>query len=106
MSRGRERAIIMGQIARVLQAKGELSEALRIHREEVLPVYERLGDQRSLLIGQANLASLLLTQGSSQARSEARQLLQLAHEAAVRLQLPEAKQIADIQREAFTHDAN
>ena len=102
----RERAIIMGQIALVLQAKGELSEALRIHREEVLPVYERLGDQRSLLIGQANLASLLLAQGSSQARSEARQLLQQAHEAAVRLQLPEARQIADIQREAFTHDAD
>lgn len=100
------RAITMGQIALVLQAKGELSEALRIHREEVLPVYERLGDQRSLLIGQANLASLLLTQGSSQASSEARQLLQQAHEAAVRLQLPEAKQIADIQREAFAHDAN
>ena len=100
------RAITMGQIALVLQAKGELSEALRIHREEVLPVYERLGDQRSLLIGQANLASLLLTQGSSQAQSEARQLLQLAHEAAVRLQLPEAKQIADIQQTAFTHDSN
>lgn len=34
----------MGQIADTLQARGDLDEALRIRREEVLPVYERLGD--------------------------------------------------------------
>jgi predicted Zn-dependent protease len=34
----------MGKIADVLQARGELEEALRIRREEELPVYERLGD--------------------------------------------------------------
>ena len=36
----------MGQIANVLSSRGELDEALRIRREEELPVYERLGDVR------------------------------------------------------------
>jgi hypothetical protein len=31
----------MGQIADILQARGELDEAVRIRREEELPVYER-----------------------------------------------------------------
>ena len=37
----------MGKIADILQTRGELDEALRIRREEELPVYERLGDVRS-----------------------------------------------------------
>jgi hypothetical protein len=37
----------MGKIADILQARGELDEALRIRREEELPVYDRLGDVRS-----------------------------------------------------------
>jgi hypothetical protein len=36
----------MGQIAEILQTRGELDEVLRIRREEQLPVYERLGDVR------------------------------------------------------------
>ena len=35
-----------GQIADVLYRRGELDEALRIRREEELPVFERLGDVR------------------------------------------------------------
>ena len=42
--RARSRAVTLGQIADVLAARGELDEALRIRREEQLPVYERLGD--------------------------------------------------------------
>jgi hypothetical protein len=34
----------MGQIADILYARGDLDEALRIRREEELPVYERLRD--------------------------------------------------------------
>ena len=34
----------LGKIADVLAARGELDEALRIRREELLPVFERLGD--------------------------------------------------------------
>lgn len=37
-------------------ARGELEEALRIHTEEELPVYERFGDVRALLVGRANEA--------------------------------------------------
>lgn len=37
----------MGKVADVLQDRGELDEALRIRREEELPVYERLGEVRS-----------------------------------------------------------
>src|SRR5262249_44714506 len=40
----REYAIALGERADVLQARGELDEALRIRRQEELPVYERLGD--------------------------------------------------------------
>ena len=43
----RSRAVILGPIADALAWRGELDEALRIYREEVLPVYERLGDVRS-----------------------------------------------------------
>ena len=44
MSIMRARAVTLGQIADVLQARGQLDEALRIRQEEELPVYERLGD--------------------------------------------------------------
>ena len=37
-------AIAGGEIADILYARGELDEALRIRREEELPVFERLGD--------------------------------------------------------------
>src|SRR5262249_43544208 len=40
----RSKAVTMGKIADVLQQRGEIEEALRIRREEELPVYERLGD--------------------------------------------------------------
>ena len=43
----RERAVTMGKIADILQARGQLDEALKIRNEEELPVYERLGDVRS-----------------------------------------------------------
>ncbi|MGC8470153.1 MAG: hypothetical protein ACP5NI_09645, partial [Acetobacteraceae bacterium] len=40
----RSRAVVSGRIADILQARGQLDEALRIRREEQLPVYDRLGD--------------------------------------------------------------
>ena len=57
----RSRAVTMGEIADILQARGQLDEALMIRNEEELPVYERLGDVRALLVGRANLAIALLT---------------------------------------------
>jgi len=73
----------------VLQARGELEEALRIYRQEVLPVFERLGDVRDLLVGRAKLAINLLQRDAPGDREEARQLLTLALEAARKLRLPE-----------------
>lgn len=40
----RSKAITMGQIADILQARGQLDEALSLKETEALPVYERLGD--------------------------------------------------------------
>ena len=87
------KAIAMGQIADILQARGELDEALRILREEVLPAFERLGDVRALLVARANLAITLLKRGAPGDRKEARGLLHLALEAAKKLRLPEVAQI-------------
>ncbi len=41
-------ALAAGLIADILEARGEFDEVLRIRREEELPVYERLGDDREL----------------------------------------------------------
>ena len=59
----RRSAIADGRIADVLQARGELDEALRIRTEEQLPVFEQLGDVRSRAITQGNIADILVTRG-------------------------------------------
>jgi Calcineurin-like phosphoesterase len=59
----REHAVAQGQIADILQARGQLDEALRIRREEQMPVYERLGDVRSLAITQGKIADILEARG-------------------------------------------
>jgi hypothetical protein len=53
----------MGKIADILQSRGDLDEALRIRREEELPVYERLGDVRSRAVALQKIASTLLAAG-------------------------------------------
>jgi hypothetical protein len=97
----RERAVTLGQIADVQMKRGELDEAMRILREEELPVYEKLGDVRSLLVGRANLAMSLYQQGRAEDRAEIDRLLALALAEADRLRIPEADQIRDIQRQIF-----
>jgi esterase/lipase superfamily enzyme len=92
----RSRAVTMGKIADILQARGQLDEALKIRTEEQLPVYQRLGDVRSLLVGRANLAITLLQRAEDGDRDEARTLLVLALDDAQRLNLPEAQQIEQI----------
>jgi tetratricopeptide (TPR) repeat protein len=52
----RDRAIAMGQIADVLEDRGELDEALRIRREEELPVYEQLSDVRERAVTMGKIA--------------------------------------------------
>ena len=60
----RMRAMASGQIADILYARGELDEALRIRREEQLPVYERLGDVRSRAVTLQKIAIGLLSAGA------------------------------------------
>ncbi len=82
----RSRAVTMGKIADILHQRGESGEALRIRREEQLPVYERLGDVRSRAVTMAQIAAILHQRGES---GEALRIL--TQEA-----LPDFKKIMDI----------
>ena len=86
----------MHWISQIWQARGNLNESSRILREDVLPIYERLGDVQALLRGRWGLAGLLLKQEEQGDREEAHRLLQLALADARRLKLPEAQQIEQI----------
>jgi len=81
-------------VADILVSQGELDQALVIRKTEQLPVYEQLGDVRSLLVGRTNLALLLWQMDSVKNRDQVQELLCLALGEAGRLQLPEAEQIA------------
>ena len=59
----RSRAIAMGRVADILQARGALDEALRIRREEELPVYDRLGDVRARAVTLYKMAIGLIEAG-------------------------------------------
>ena len=65
ISRGNERnaTVLSGEIADILSARGDLDEALRIRREEELPVYERLGDVRSKAVTMGQIADILSARG-------------------------------------------
>ncbi len=56
-------AVASGLIADVLLARGDLDEALRIRREEELPVYERLGDVRAKAVTMGQIADVLQARG-------------------------------------------
>lgn len=56
-------ALARGLEADVLQARGQLDEALRIRREEEIPVYERLGDVRAHAVALGKVADILQTRG-------------------------------------------
>jgi hypothetical protein len=92
----RAKAVTQGKIADVLQARGDLDEALRIRREEELPVYERLGATRDLLVGRAKVALNLLARNAPRDREEAAELLRQAHAAAEKMGITEAGQIREI----------
>ena len=59
----RSRAVTLGRVADVLQARGQLDEALRLRREEELPVYERLGDVRERAVTMGKIADVLQARG-------------------------------------------
>ena len=89
MGAEREVAVTQGKIADILQAQGQLNEALHIRREEQLPVYERLGDVRSRAICQVNIAKILQVKNPHQL-AEVLTLLQEARKTLKQLGLPEA----------------
>jgi hypothetical protein len=55
----------MGNIADMLQQRGEIDEALRIRREEQLPVYDRLGDVRERAVTMGKIADMLQQRGET-----------------------------------------
>ena len=59
----RSRALLLGRIADMLEARGDLDEALRIRTEEELPVFEALGDKRSLAVTKGQIADVLQVRG-------------------------------------------
>jgi tetratricopeptide (TPR) repeat protein/predicted phosphohydrolase len=59
----REVALASGVRADILQARGQLDEALRIRRDEEVPVYEKLGDVRSRAVTQGKIADILQARG-------------------------------------------
>ncbi len=81
-----------GRIADILQSRGELDEALRIRREEELPVYERLGDVRSRAVAQGQIADIL------EARGEWDEALRIRREE----ELPVYERLGDVRSRAVT----
>ncbi len=88
----REKALAMGVLADVLQARGDLEGALRIRREEQLPVYERLGDVRSRAVAMGQIADVL------QARGDLEEALRIRREE----QLPVYERLGDVRERAVT----
>jgi tetratricopeptide (TPR) repeat protein len=88
----REEAISAGFIADILQARGQLDEALKIRNEEQLPVYERLGDVRSRAVTMGKIADIL------QARGQLDEALKIRNEE----QLPVYERLGDVRERAVT----
>jgi tetratricopeptide (TPR) repeat protein len=59
----REAAAVMGIIADIAYQRGDYDEALRIRREDELPVYERLGDTRATAICWGKIADITFQRG-------------------------------------------
>ena len=58
-----EAATAMGSIAEIAFQRGDYDEALRIHREVQLPVYDRLGETRSAAITWGQIADIAYRRG-------------------------------------------
>ncbi len=59
---GRERAIVLGDIARLRAAKGEVDAALQLH-QEMLGIFEGLGDKRERALTLGDIARLRAAKG-------------------------------------------
>jgi tetratricopeptide (TPR) repeat protein len=96
LDRGRgclsEGARAAGRIADIRKAQGELSESLRIYREDVVPVFEELGDVRSRAITLGKIANILASRG------ELDEALSLYRKDA----LPVFEELSDVRSRAIT----
>ena len=72
-------------------SRGDVGEALRIHREEQLPLFERLGDVRSRAVTMGKIADVL------QARGEYEEALRIRREE----ELPVFERLGDVSARAF-----
>ena len=88
----RSRAVTMGKIADILQARGQLDEALKIRNEEELPIYQRLGDVRSRAVTMGQIADIL------QARGQLDEALKIRNEE----ELPVYQRLGDVRSRAVT----
>ena len=88
----REQVVTVGEIADILQSRGDLDEALRIRTEEQLPVLERLGDVRSIAITKGKIADIL------QSRGDLDEALRIRTEE----QLPVYERLGDVREIAIT----
>jgi tetratricopeptide (TPR) repeat protein len=88
----RERAVVLGKIADILETRGQLDEALKIRTEEQLPVYKQLGDERSRAVTMGQIADIL------QARGQIDEALKIRTEE----QLPVYEQLRDVRSRAIT----
>jgi tetratricopeptide (TPR) repeat protein len=88
----RDAALALGLIADILQARGQLDEALKIRNEEELPVYERLGDVRSRAVTMGQIADIL------QARGQLDEALKIRNEE----ELPVYERLGDVRERAVT----
>lgn len=69
---------------------------MSIRREEQLPVFEKLGDVRSMIVGRAMIAQMLAMRGNKDDVMEIITHLAWAWREAKRMGLPEAGQIEEI----------
>jgi hypothetical protein len=96
----RDVVVFQGRVADIFQARGELDKALDIQQQEQLPVYERLGDVRELLLCRTKIAVLLHEMDTETNKEDIEQQLYLALADAQRLKLPgETEWIEGIMKE-------
>jgi tetratricopeptide (TPR) repeat protein len=88
----REAALAAGLVADILNARGQLDEALKIRNEEELPVYERLGDVRERAVTMGRIADIL------QDRGQLDEALRIRYDE----QLPVFERLGDVHERAVT----
>jgi len=83
---------LLDRVAGILQARGELDEALRIRQQEILPICKRLGNERDTAATMGKIADIL------QARGELDEALRIQREEV----LPACERLGDVRSKAMT----